>query len=132
MTNDEVIEVNFMGILAEMSVMYFDHMKRSKKNMELTQRSFEVFCERIRIYLFNPPLPKKNASMPSEEVFISWLLMELDNEFGLGGDVGEKMGANLVLTFFTERYWADIYTIQREANNYLFPKGYYNKLKSNL
>lgn len=132
MNNDEIIEVNFMGILAEMTVIYFDHMKIRKRNLLRTQRSFEVFCDKIRMYLLNPPLPKKGEPITSEDVFISWLLLELDIEFGLGGDVGSKMGANLVLTFFTERYWADIYRIQSEANNYLFPKGYYNKLKTNL
>ena len=132
MCRDEVIDDNFMSIIAEMTVMYYVHSRNRKKYAKYSEKTFELFCDAIRRYLIYPTLPKVNAQLSPEERFINWLLVDLNAEFGLGGDYGEYMANDLIITFFTERYWVGIYSVQKDINDYLFPEGYYNKLKRSL
>jgi len=121
---DEKTHINFMGIMAEMTVMYYDHTfcahMLSKRG---SQGSFEVFCGNIVRYLGNAPNSHIVSSEGESGTLIVWLMTELEVEYGLN----EGMAAEIVVGFFTERFYRDIYNGQSMVNDYLFPNGYYNR-----
>jgi len=141
---DENIHFHFMSIMSEMVVMYYDHYHgvtvaaslqstRQENPSTILVRSgtkgaFEAFCGTIRRYVVNPTTKDFYVTERREEVLITWLMMELEGEFGLD----EAMAAEMISDFFADYYYRDIYTIQKTINDYFFPNGYYNKLKGNL
>ena len=124
---DEKTHLHFMGIMGEMVVMYYDHTYCTEKlKIKGSEKSFERFCDTITRFL-NQPSSMTNIKAESEEgVFIAWLMLELGMEYGLN----DKLSAEVVVSFFNDCYYRDIYRIQKVANDYLFPNGYYNRRQS--
>jgi len=111
-----------MCVMAEMTVMYHDHyFIGGKMRNSGTKRSFEGFCAKISRYMSESTYDGKKVSEKEETMFLSWVMTDLASEYGLSSELSYIV----VLDFFTERYYLDIYTIQRRLNNYLFPLGYY-------
>ena len=126
---DENIHFHFMGIMGEMVVIYYDHhFCLDIKHKSGTKRAFEAFCGSIKTFIGNPSKLGDTSSDSEEGTLIAWLMIELEMEFGLDN----KLSAEVVVSFFNDYYYHDIYTIQRAANDYLFPNGYYDRLKGNL
>ena len=118
-----------MCIIAEMVVIYYDHhfmggrMKRGG-----TKRSFESFCGNITRFITHPPRKNKKVTEREETTLMAWLMMELETEFGLS----DSLASEMVVGFFVDSYYRDVYTVQKAVNDYLFPNGYYNKSSGGL
>ena len=129
MTLDENIHFHFMGIMGEMVVIYYDHhFLRDMQHKSGTKRAFEAFCGSITKFMGNQSKLGDTSSDDEEGTVIAWLMLELEIEFGLNN----ALAGEIVVSFFNDCYYHDIYTIQRAANNYLFPNGYYDRLNGKL
>tara|TARA_R110000868_G_scaffold203969_4_gene451927 strand:+ start:6586 stop:6948 length:363 start_codon:yes stop_codon:yes gene_type:complete len=118
MTNNNV-HSDFMVIMCEMSVMYFDHHITKKLY------SFEAHCLNVTKALRDPVKYESEIGSIIYRNLIIFLMLELESQYGVVGDRATK----IIIDFYTNEYWVGIYKSQVEQNKRLFPSGYYKKLK---
>ena len=126
MNMDEKTHFQFMGIMSEMVVMYYDHTYCGHRPNGGSEGAFRLFCRSITRYLDETPTVSAKGSESQEEIFIAWLMLELEMEFGLS----EELAAQILVGFFVDSYYHDIYRTQKVVNDYLFPNGYYNRRRN--
>jgi len=118
------INMDFMIVMCEMSVMFYDHY--------LTRKliSFENYCDKVCMVFEDPDINFDKAGYYSanHEQLMIFLQLELESQYGIVGGKATK----IIVDFYTNRYWVGIYKSQSKVNKSLFPDGYYKKLNKGL
>lgn len=119
MPSDKV-HMDFMVVMCEMSVMFYDHHTRKMV-------SYEGYCKKVKEALDNPDEMKKDyfTYYNYYEDLMRFLLAELRSQYGLVGPAATE----IIVDFFTNEYWLGIYNSQTLVNRKMFPKGYNKALK---
>ena len=116
---NEKLHMDFMLVMCEMSVIFYDH-HISRKLV-----SFESYCSKVCKLFECPEGVRGGYYTTSHEKLMMFLTMELETQYGI---VGES-ATEIILDFYTNRYWVGIYKSQTKVNKSLFPSGYHKKLK---